>query len=220
MKVITVAGPKGGCGKSHTTTALAVRATLETGKVAIVDLNEDQGTLTEWWTLRGRPVNPFLYDADGTLDAMIEDLRGDGWTYTFVDGPPYEQDLIEMSVVVANAVLIPVKLAYFDASAIDSIVDMCRRRKKPYAFLINEFDDRKAFVNANAIALGMLEGRGPILNTRVSYHPKYRVGQIQGKTGAELDKGLATEISALWAEVKALSAAHSVLKSIEGGRHG
>jgi cellulose biosynthesis protein BcsQ len=220
MHVFTIAGPKGGCGKSTVVTALAVRATHETGKVALIDLNEDQGTLCEWWVLRGRPVNPFLHDAEGTLDEMVEDLRVDGWTYTFVDGPPYEQDLIEMSVIVASAVLIPVKLAYFDAAAIDSIVGMCLRRRKPYAFVVNEFDGRKTFANANAIALGMLEGRGPILRTRISYSPKHRVGQIEGKTGAELDKGLAKEIDSLWTEVKQLAGITPAIKAVKGGKDG
>jgi cellulose biosynthesis protein BcsQ len=218
MKVFTIAGPKGGCGKSTVTSSLSVRAHLDTGKVAMVDLNEDQGTLTEWWTLRGRPVNPYLHDAEGTLDELVDGLRADGWTYTFIDGPPYEQDLIEMSVLVADAVLIPVKLAYFDTSAIDSIIGMCQRRKKPYAFVISEYDDRQAFANANAVPLAMLQGRGPILKTRIAYHPKHRMGQIQGKTGAEIDKKLAKEIDALWTEAKKLAGIGPTLKKVEGSR--
>jgi chromosome partitioning protein len=213
-------GSEGWLRQSTVTTALGVRATHETGKVALIDLNEDQGTLCEWWVLRGRPANPFLYDGEGTLDEMVEDLRADGWTYAFLDGPPYEQDLIEMSVIVASAVLIPVKLAYFDAAAIDSVLGMCQRRKKPYAFLVNEFDSRKTFANANAIALAMLEGRGPILNTRISYSPKHRVGQIDGKTGAELDKGLAREIDSLWTEVKALAGIAPSMKAVKGSKDG
>jgi cellulose biosynthesis protein BcsQ len=134
------------------------------------------------------------------------------------DGPPHEQDLIEMSVIVAGAVLIPVKPAYFDTSVIDSIVGMCKRRQKPYAFVISEWDDRKAFANANNIALAMLEGRGPVLGTRISYHPKYRVGQIDGMTGAELDKGLSKEIDTVWTEAKRLAGIGSALKKMEGGR--
>jgi len=33
----------------------------------MIDLNEDQGTLTKWWIQRGRPVNPYLHEADGTV---------------------------------------------------------------------------------------------------------------------------------------------------------
>ena len=219
MKIFTIAGPKGGCGKSLICSALAVRATIETGRVGIIDLNEDQGTLTEWWTQRGRPVNPYLHNDEGTLDELVEGLRADKWTYCFIDGPPYEQDLIEMSVLVADVVLIPIKLAYFDTSAIDSLVGMCRRRKRPYAFVVNEFDNRKAFVNANNIALEMLNGRGQIFKSRISYHPKHRVGQIKGKTGPELDKVLAKEIDSLWTEAKQLAGIGPSLKSVEGG-HG
>ena len=218
MKVFTIAGPKGGCGKSVTTTALAVRATHDTGKVALLDMNEGQGTLTEWWTLRGRPANPFLHEAEGTLEELVDYLRSTGWTYCFIDGPPQEQDLIEMTVYVADAVLIPVKLAYFDTSAIDSIVGMCVRRKKPHAFTISEYDDRKGFANANNLGLEMLEGRGPILTTRISYDPKYRVAQFDGLSGAEISKPLAKEIDALWTEVKELAGMQPTLKSVEGGR--
>lgn len=210
LKTIAIAGPKGGCGKSTITTLLAVRATSETGKVAMIDLNEDQGTHTEWWTLRGRPVNPYLYDGEGTLDQLMNALADDGWTYTFIDCPPYEQDLIEMAVIVADAVLIPVKAAYFDTSAIDSIVGMCHRRRKPFAFVLNEHDDRKVYANANAIALAMLEGRGTVLSRPISAHPKHRVSQIDGKTGAEIDKAIAAEVDELWDSVKSLA----------GGNHG
>lgn len=222
MHVVTIAGPKGGSGKSTLTAILAVRAsTIKGAKVAMIDLNEDQGTLTDWWILRGRPANPFLYNSEGTLDELVAGLRADGYTHCFIDGPPYEQDLVEMSVIVANAVLIPVKLSYFDTSAIDSIIGMCQRRKKPYAFVISEYDARIAFSNPNNIGLGMLEGRGHILPTRIAYHAKHRVGQIQGKTGGELDKALAVESENVWKETgRLLLGTNPSLKALEGGRRG
>jgi len=219
LTTVTVAGPKGGCGKSLVTTLLAVRASFETGKVAMIDLNEDQGTLTEWWIQRGRPVNPYLHDAEGTLDELVDNLRAAKWNYCLIDGPPYEQDLIEMSVIVADIVLIPVKLSYFDTSAIDSIIGMCHRRKKPYAFIVNEYDDRKIFENANKIGFGALEGRGKTLKTRISYDPKYRVGQIDGKTGAELSKSLSSEVDKLWTDVRDLAGIAPNIKAVER-RHG
>lgn len=93
MKVFTTAGPKGGCGKSLMTLSLALAAAghptvglqlkqpgaPEPPRVAIVDLNEDQGTTTDWWVQRGRPANPFLYDADGTLDELVDGLSADNW---------------------------------------------------------------------------------------------------------------------------------------------
>jgi cellulose biosynthesis protein BcsQ len=203
MKVITIAAPKGGTGKSNTVAVFAARAATESprtrgkGGVAMIDLNEDQATLSQWWTLRGRPVNPYMLKDGGTLDEDIKILESDGWDYCVIDGPPYDMDMIEMTVVLASVVIIPVKLAFSDISAIDAIVDMCKRRRRPYAFVINEYDSRQTFKAVNAEALALLTGRGPILKARISYHPKYRAGQMEGKTGPELDDKLAKEIDKL-----------------------
>jgi cellulose biosynthesis protein BcsQ len=58
MKTIAIASAKGGVGKSTITSALAVRACLESLKVALLDLNADQGNLTQWWMTRRQPMNP------------------------------------------------------------------------------------------------------------------------------------------------------------------
>jgi cellulose biosynthesis protein BcsQ len=183
-----------------------VRATEDSGRVAAIDMDEAQGTLTEFWVQRGRPVNPYLYDDEGTLDEVVKVLRGDRWDYLFIDGPPHDQDAIEMCVYVSDVVLLPVKLSYADVSSIDSVIAMCRRRSKPYAFVINEFDDRRQWTNSNNLGLRLLNGRGRIMQQRISSSPKHRFGLIEGRTGAELDtrgrhKGpIAKEIDALWAE--------------------
>ena len=65
--------------------------------------------------------------------------------------------------------MIPVKLSYFDIAAIDSIIGMCRRRNKPVRSSSTSTTNRKAFENANNIVLDMLEGRGTILKTRITY---------------------------------------------------
>ena len=115
-KVITIAAPKGGTGKSNTVAVLAARAATEShrtrgkGGVAMIDLNEDQATPSQWWTLRGRPVNPYLLKDGGTLDEDIKILGSDGWDYCVIDGPPYDMDMIEMTVVLASVVIIPIVL--------------------------------------------------------------------------------------------------------------
>jgi cellulose biosynthesis protein BcsQ len=220
MKVITIAAPKGGTGKSNTASILATRAAAESprsrgkGGVAMIDLNEDQATLSQWWALRGRPVNPYLLKEGGALDDDIKILASDGWEYCVIDGPPYDMDLIEMTVVLANVVIIPIKLALSDISAIDAIVDMCKRRRKPFNFVVNEYDSRQSFKNVNEEALALLTGRGPIMRTRISYHPKYRAGQMEGKTGPELDDKLAKEIDKLWTEVKTLAGVKPALNLV------
>ena len=37
------------------------------------------------------------------------------------------------------------------------------------------------------MGLKALTGRGRVLERHISYDPKYRIAQVQGKTGAEID---------------------------------
>jgi Mrp family chromosome partitioning ATPase len=69
VKVIAMASPKGGSGKTTIASALAVRAAEESKRVAMFDLNSDQGNLTQWWVLRGEPMCPRLVEDAPTSPA-------------------------------------------------------------------------------------------------------------------------------------------------------
>lgn len=220
MKTVAIASAKGGSAKTVTTVTLAWRAAQDFGRVAMIDLNEDQGTLTQWWTLRGRTVNPYLLRDRTTLEDDIKVLESERYEVCFIDTPPLDMDLIEMAVIVADAVIVPVIPSYFDTSAVDSVVDMCRRRRKPYRFLLCSYDDRKMFAAVNREAKASLAGRGDIIKDHLSYSPKYRLAQIDGKTGPEKDAKLAPEVSAVWEEVKALAGIESTVAPLKGHAHG
>jgi chromosome partitioning protein len=53
LRVITLANPKGGVGKTTICSALAVRAGEESRRVALLDL-DPQESLASWWTRRGK----------------------------------------------------------------------------------------------------------------------------------------------------------------------
>ena len=205
MKTVAVASCKGGSGKTTTTVTLAWRAACDFGKVAMIDMNEDQGTLTAWWQLRGRTVNPYLLKDPGDLESDIKVLASEGFQVCFIDTPPMDMELIEIAVVLADAVVVPVMPAYFDTAAVDAVVDMCKRRKKPYRFLWSAYDKRATFDAVNREALAALKGRGDIFAAKLSYDPGYRLGQIDGKAGPEKVKRLQPEVDALWDEVRALA---------------
>src|SRR5262249_43354352 len=59
LRVITLANPKGGVGKTTICSALAVRAAGESRRVALLDL-DPQESLASWWTRRGKTKNPKL----------------------------------------------------------------------------------------------------------------------------------------------------------------
>jgi chromosome partitioning protein len=203
MKVITVAAPKGGSGKTSSVTALAVRACQESTRVGLVDLNADQGNLTQWWIARGEPMNPRLFPDPENLVQDIALLRTDGWDWCFVDTPPIDMDLIETAVVVADAVVVPVRCSVFDFGAIEPIVEMCKQRRKPFAFLLSAVDSRFKALASETVA--SLVDFGPVFATRISYRLPYINALTMGRTGPELEKELKPEIDALWSEVRRLA---------------
>lgn len=105
--------------------------------------------------------------------------------------------------MVADAVVIPVRCSYFDITAIDAIAEMCRARRKRFAFLMNAVDGE--FKQLNSTSHTALVETGPVLSARISYRLHYINAVTTGRTGPEIDPSLKPEIDALWAEVKRLA---------------
>ena len=202
MKTIAITIPKGGVGKTTIASGLAVRGAKDYG-VAMLDLNKDQASLTEWWTLRAEQKNPRLYPDYADLTEDLPILEGEGWDVCILDLPPSYLDLIDLSVMLADAVLIPVKASIFDASAIEPVVEMCRNRRTPYAFVMSDVDNRFKALNAGVAA--SLKEDGPVFAAKVSHLQSYIVAPNMGKTGAEIDPTARKEIDALWEETKKLA---------------
>ena len=204
MNVVTVALPKGGSGKTTAATALAARAAKESKHVALIDLNADQGNLSQWWIVRGSPKNPRLFSDVGNLKEDIDLLRKEGFEWVFIDTPPSGMSLIEMAVLVSDAVIIPIRSSIFDIACVDAVLEMCRDHNKPFSFLQAAVDTR--FKKLNKEVLAQLVRHGPVFTTPLTYRLAYINAVTIGKTGPEIDKGLIPEIDALWSEVQRLAA--------------
>jgi len=204
MKVITVALPKGGSVKTTAVTALAARAAKDSKRVALIDLNADQGNLSLWWIVRGSPKNPRLFTGVGNLKEDIELLRKEGFEWVFIDTPPSGMSLIEMAVLVADAVIIPIRSSIFDIACIEAVLGMCRDHNKPFSFLQAAADSR--FKKLNKEVLAQLVRHGPVFATPLTYRLAYINAVTIGQTGPETDKSLIPEIDALWSEVQRLAA--------------
>src|SRR5271166_4466188 len=139
MRTIAVASAKGGSGKSTLTSALAVRACQDTKRVAMMDLNFDQASLTQWWVMRGQPATPFLALNVENIPRAVKALAG-AYDWLFIDTPPADMDIIEQAIAVADAVVIPVKASFFDIMASQPVVEMCQERRKPFSLLLNAMD--------------------------------------------------------------------------------
>lgn len=206
MKVLTIASGKGGTGKTIIAATLAARLAARSRKerVAMIDLNSDQASLTQWWIARGRGVSPYLVQDVGSIIGTIRALNKDGYSWCVIDCPPTDTHINDFGILVADLVIVPVRLAFLDTNGTQSIVETAKQRRKRFAFLVNAFDTRPAFKKPNSEALGMLGLIGPVFETRLPYSAKFIEGQSAGKTPAEIDKPISDAIDALIEEIKAM----------------
>ena len=202
MKVVTVASAKGGAGKTTLVSAMAVRASLESARVAMFDLNSDQANLTQWYILRGEPPNPVLVEVE-KIGRDVEVLRNEKFEWLLIDTPPLDLDVIEAAVAVADAVLIPVRASIFDIGAIQCVVEMCEERRKPFAFVLSAVDNKMPKLTEHAKAALITEG--PVLAGQLSYRQPYIAALTAGKVAFEAQKDLKGEIDQVWEDVKKLA---------------
>ena len=112
-------------------------------------------------------------------------------------------DLIDECIAPATFVLIPCMASALDLVALGSVVDMCKRLKKPYAFVLNAVHPgRKLTKTAPAV----IRRYGPICETIIHDRTAYVASMTVGKGASEVerDKQAAGELDALWAELEAL----------------
>lgn len=203
-RVIVLAASKGGVGKSLLTASLAVRAVKDGARVALVDA-EPQESLSLWWSLRGKPGNPFLHSYSGDPVDDAEKLRTEGYDWIFVDTVPAMMEHIERAIEAADFVLIPTRVSAFDLVATRDVVGFCRHHRKPYAFVLNATDPKWRKGIQSAIA--QLKKLGPVIPKSIRQRTAYASALTAGKTGpegrdAKEAKGAADEIGAVWNYVR------------------
>src|SRR5438132_13452829 len=110
MRTITIASPKGGAGKTTVTLLLAVQAFRLSRKVAIFDMNAEQGNIGQWHVSRGDVPGPNVIEVESLArDAKI--LAHNEFDFLFIDTPPGLDDtaIVEACVAIADAVVIPAR---------------------------------------------------------------------------------------------------------------
>jgi len=103
MKTILVASRKGGCGKTTLCGHLAVQATLEGKKAAILD-TDPQGSLADWWNERESEEPAFATADIPGIPAALEELRSAGFDYALIDTPPAITDALSALVEVSDLI--------------------------------------------------------------------------------------------------------------------
>lgn len=202
--VVCLAASKGGVGKTTLASALAVRATAESKRVALIDL-DPQESLESWHERRGSPSNPKVFKAvgDSSTAETIELLIGQRWDWVFIDTPPGHLSHTEPAIAASDFVLIPTRASSLDVEAVDLIAELSRLHDKPCAFVINAAEPRW---NLTKTAIALLRSKGhTVIDKLVTYRMAYIRAMTRGRTGAEVEDEARGEIDALWQAVRALT---------------
>lgn len=149
----------------------------------------------------GRAEHPALVKVED-VTSDVEVLRKAGIDLLLCDSPPLDLDVTEAAVMEADLVLIPVRASIFDIGAITPVVEMCKRHRKRFAFVMSGVDAKMTKLTERARQA--IASDGSILAAKVSYRADYISALTAGRTGFEIQKDLRPEIEQLWTEVTKL----------------
>jgi chromosome partitioning protein len=210
MHVILCAASKGGVGKSSIVMALATRTLDDGHRAAVIDLNDDQSSLHALWRARAQhegmnAVAEFVAHVGGyNLAKTLSVLRKDCVEWVFIDSPPSGLDLIELAIMHADLVIIPLKMSLLDDLAVRDIAVVCRTRRKPFCYLLTMTIHHKS-----GHWRRMLEAEGGrVFKTEIKSRVAWPNAAPFGKSPAEIDSAVAEEIDGLWAEIREIREAH------------
>ena len=214
MYIIAVVNTKGGVGKTTIASALAVRAAKDSPRVAMVDL-DPQRSLVEWWDRRGAVDNPTVFEGAASPANAVEALALDGWDWVFLDGPPALLLCMEQALSVATFAIVPARASLVDLMATTDVLAMAEAAGVPHLMVLNAVPSSgKSGDQARAM---LIRQKTPVAETIVHQRQSYVAGLNAGKSAAEVnagrDKAAASEIDALWSEVKAATIAAAKKKA-------
>ena len=190
MRTICIASQNGGSGKS----TISAHLSVEAGKnlsVAIVDTDNPQGSLAQWWNVR--KVDAPIFVREYAIDLEID--------LTIIDTPPRMDTILRRSIIAADLVLIPIRPSPNDLRAVPVIVEELEKAGKPFIFVINSATPRATITNDTVRVLAQYGKVAPVtLHSRVDF----ATSMIDGRTAGELNakSKSALEVTQLWEYVQ------------------
>jgi chromosome partitioning protein len=202
MRTIVINSQKGGSGKTTLCTLLAVEAERAgDGPVFLID-TDPQGSLTTWHDKRQaetpqRVELPF----DGIADGLRK-LQERNTAFCFIDTAPSRTDETAVLFDLADLVIVPIRPSPSDLWAASATVELLKREKVPFLFILNQV---KANAGITAQAAAALSHHGPVAETFIGDRVPYAAAMTDGRTAGELAPNgrAATETAALWKNIQA-----------------
>ena len=159
LKVLGVAGQKGGVGKTTLATCLAVAAHESGWKVAIFDIDE-QGSASFWHDERRKTLqteSPAVVSLHAIrLGAMLEAAEEEETDLVIIDGPARHRDIAKATAEVSDFVLLPTRPgAAFDEKSVIQTIEVMDQARTEFSIVFNfcepgGFEARSAFEQARS----------------------------------------------------------------------
>jgi chromosome partitioning protein len=196
MRTLVFAARKGGSGKTTLTAHLAVQSEVAgNGPVTLIDTDPQQ-SLTAWWNDR-KEQSPLLLDlAIGGLPSELSRVRS-APGFVMIDTPPLDSRVIAAVIDVADLVVIPVKPSPHDLRGVGVTVEICKKARRPFVFVVTQAVQRATLTQQAPLILSQF---GPVATSIVYNRVDYAGAMTDGRTAQEIDpKGkAAAEINELW----------------------
>jgi chromosome partitioning protein len=93
------------------------------------------GLARGWWNSRENDLPAFVQTSLATLSRDLDDLRGRGFRYVFVDTPPAVSAPILRVMAHSDLVVIPTRPSPHDLRAVRATLDLAERAAKPVIFV-------------------------------------------------------------------------------------
>ncbi len=200
-KIITIAGQKGGAGKSTIAAHLAIALSQRGNKVLIVDI-DPQASLKAWYLIREEHFGKsytgvqFLESSGWRVSSTVGSYNGK-MDYIIIDSPPHTELETKNAVRLADLVLIPMQPSPTDLWATKTTIAFTESEKKDYRIILNRYNPHSKIAKE---VVDQVENRlDHYLGNRVAFCSCF----LHGKTVTETDPAsqAALEIRAITDEL-------------------
>jgi len=218
MKV-AVLSPKGGCGKSTTTLALAsVFSENKSLKVGILDADPRQSIARVWL---GKRQNgsvgdaPFNISADANETSFLDTLEeiSEGTDLTLIDLEGVNGLMATYAAAAADLCLVPMRPSILDSDAASQAIRMIRdagrtsRREIKYKILISQTDPALQTTSYREMLSELDDANIPRFKAELMRRAPFERMMTTGKTLMEMDRSESVEkaiinVSAIASEVE------------------
>lgn len=199
MNTVSIAGHKGGIGKSTIVILLAQIAMQDNKRVVLIDL-DPQKSLTQWWECRPDDDPQLIaLNSHEELKKAIDILSPDN-DLLIIDTPPAHQTIIQTAIQHSDLVIVPCSPSPIDIKGIGETITLLEELKKPFFFVLNRVNTRTRIASDT---LKLLSQYGRVAPASLGMRIDYAQCTLDGKT--PLDSGnqkIKEEVTALYKYLK------------------